>query len=352
MGACVLAGVVRSGPRRLLSVAIAAVALAGCGLIPGTGPGRGAVPEAVAAALAVACPGLNDVEGQAVPGTATAKALESNHLVVLGPQGKVSAWTGEAPADWAPPTLDDAELVACLDTDGVADEFEVCTYDDGSTITRVRYFLPVEIYEAATGRAIELASLGPMGSINGADPEACPPTKESAPRAGSRLEGERPGWDDVQPLLASLVAGEGLGAVDLTIEGGDVAGTYVLTDFDCRREPGPDGTIWRVEAWHEIPGTSFGSWDRYVAFAGYDGPGGAELKFRANPLRLYFEVRIGSGSDETTFEVRLDEKDDESVGDFSVTTRGGQTVITASGLGGFGRTVDVHMTAVCPEVHG
>ena len=106
---------------------------------------------AVTSAVARAC------AGQPVPeaGIVHTDGSVRNHLVVLDATGAEQAWTGKPPIEWRPPTVDDVEIVACVDAADTRGVEQVCEYTNGSTTTRYSATRTVRVVAAWTG--IELA---------------------------------------------------------------------------------------------------------------------------------------------------------------------------------------------------
>lgn len=105
----------------------------------------------VTGAVARAC------AGQPVPeaGIVHSDGSVRNHLVVLDATGAEQAWTGKPPIEWRPPTVDEVELVACIDAADARGVEQVCEYTNGSTTTRYSATRTVRVVAARTG--IELA---------------------------------------------------------------------------------------------------------------------------------------------------------------------------------------------------
>lgn len=101
----------------------------------------------VTATLAPACVGV------AVPtaGLVDNSGARLNHLVVLDQGGREHAWTGYPPVAWRPPTVEDAEYVACVTNEETRTVIETCNYMNGSPITRYRASRDVSLVEARTG---------------------------------------------------------------------------------------------------------------------------------------------------------------------------------------------------------
>ena len=146
---------------------------------------------AVTAAVGAAC------GGRAVPlaGTVHADGSTRNHLVVLDAAGAEQGWTGKPDVSWRPPTVDDVELVACVDTEDTYTVVEVCPYIAGPDTTRYEAARDVRVVAARS--AAELARF----TITNA-PADCSKVKlenETELRAGGVS------WEQVEAHLASLV---------------------------------------------------------------------------------------------------------------------------------------------------
>lgn len=144
---------------------------------------------AVTAAVAPACAG----QAVAAAGRVASGSAAINHIVVLSTTGAEFGWTGKPAVDWRPPTVDDVELVACVQPEDAVITVEVCRYNGPST---TRYSATRQIRVAAARTGVELASF----SIT-SDPDACSPVKvgdESEIKASVD-------WWQVEDHLDSLV---------------------------------------------------------------------------------------------------------------------------------------------------
>ena len=117
---------------------------------------------AVTAAVAPACAG----QAVAAAGRVANGSAALNHIVVLDATGAEFDWTGKPTIDWRPPTVDDVELVACVQPDDVENVIQVCEYNGPST---TRYSATREIRVVAAQTGVEVASF----SITD-EPDACP----------------------------------------------------------------------------------------------------------------------------------------------------------------------------------
>ena len=180
------------GGRSKAVVAVLVALLAGAGIfaavtvsVPVRRPDR-----ALTAALAQACQGIRVAAAASVSSSG-----EQNHLVVLGSAGEEHAWTGYPPTEWRPPTLDDAELVACISPDDIVEVLAVCHYMNGPNITRYSARRDVSVVDARRGQAVATFSIKQR-------PRACLPG-EKMDTIELRAEVD---WPIVEQHLASLVA--------------------------------------------------------------------------------------------------------------------------------------------------
>lgn len=152
--------------------------------------GRGEYPL-VAAALGPAC------QGQSVAGAGTlaTSGVAANHIAVLDESGHEWLWTYATPAEWRPPDVADAELVACIPKEDATEAIEVCPYRNGPDVTRYRTTRAISVVEARTGREVATFSIT-------LQPRACHQTEDLNLR---ELKGDSIGWSMVQEHLSSLV---------------------------------------------------------------------------------------------------------------------------------------------------
>lgn len=144
---------------------------------------------AVAAAVAPACAG----QAVAAAGGVTTASAAFNHIVVLDENGAEFGWTGKPSVDWRPPTLDDVELVACVQSEDTVVAIEVCRYNGPST---TRYSATREVRVVAARTGVELAKF----SITN-QPSPCPPVKSSdMPEITASVD-----WWEVEDHLESVV---------------------------------------------------------------------------------------------------------------------------------------------------
>lgn len=327
-------------PVSLWIVSLATVGLlVGCGGNSGTKP-EPVVPAALRESLADFCRNASNpvTPFGGVPGAGHVIAEGRNHLVALDASGSESPWAAAMPADWRPATLADTELVACVQ-DNFPVLLETCTYLPAGKVTRVRFSTFAEVFEAATGRKVTQPHL----AFDGSDPPPCPETNPS----DTTLEGERIQWATVQPRLESLVAGEALGGLTLTLTGGPFAGTYSQLDVHCafgKTNPG----VWQVEALDETTKKGLG----YFYFLGYDGPGFTDLSSIDPDAKLMIEILIGpySVTKVDTYKVLVAKTADATVGkgEFSVEAKdGGAAKFRFTGEDASG--VGIAWTAFCPS---
>lgn len=128
------------------------------------------------AALGPAC------RGQPVPGAGHAdpSGAKINHMVVLDTEGSEHVWTGYPPIEWRPAAVDDADYVACVSAKEARTVIEVCTYSNGSDITRYAATRLVRIIEALTGVEVDHYTLK-------GEPRRCGQTEQ---RDLTELEGD------------------------------------------------------------------------------------------------------------------------------------------------------------------
>lgn len=144
---------------------------------------------AVTAAVAPACAG----QAVAAAGGVTTGAVRLNHIVVLDSSGAEFGWTGKPSVEWRPSSLDDAELVACVQPADSTAVVEVCTYNGPST-TRYSASRDVRVVAPQTG-----AVLASFSIFN--EPNSCPTVKsQDLPEIKAAID-----WWEVEDHLASLV---------------------------------------------------------------------------------------------------------------------------------------------------
>ncbi len=317
------------------------VSLAAAGVLTGCGGGASATADlAVPAAMRDLC--LKQILSPTVGVSGAGRAVSAarNHMVVLSNIGKDSSWTGSVPVGWRPAALADTELVACI-SDNSPEDFEVCTYTQGGTVTRVRYKVYGSVYEAATGREILVEGL-PVLAVHGADPPPCPQTKEASL---TRLEGERIEWPAVQSHLESLVAGQAIGMVTLTLTGGPNAGTYSLPEPSCSlglHQPG----VWQLEALDDEVKQGLS----YFFFVANDGPGFTTLTSLLTDATMASKVTIGPWRKGTDYEVVVAKTAGATAGrgEFSVDLKGETASFAFTGEDASG--VGIAWNVFCPSV--
>lgn len=144
--------------------------------------------HAILEAAAAAC------QGQPVPGAAAYSGDSSIHpLVLLGESGQVTALTGPLPPDWAPESVSDLELVACL-TGEEKVLIQRCSYFGGS-VPRWGYERVLTLVEAQTGEVLRTAV------IRGTPPRDC----RSSEVKNTELVGRRSRFGDGRKWLATFV---------------------------------------------------------------------------------------------------------------------------------------------------
>ncbi len=154
-------------------------------------------PQAEArAALAGVC------SGRGVAG-AGAYAGEGVHpVVLLSSSGEDHDWSDDLSGSWVPQSVQDAQLVACVDPEQES-EIEVCAYN-GPSITRYRYEVSLRLVEAGTG--VEVAST----ALQGTDPRECQP---SEPYDLTRLAGDHVSFAAARDWMRDYVEGSAPSAV-------------------------------------------------------------------------------------------------------------------------------------------
>lgn len=299
--------------------------IAAVGLLVACGGGSASEPQG-SVSEALVSPALRDLcrttRRVGEPAAGTAILGVPNHVVVLDPMGGDSPWADSVPEAWRPATLADTEFVACV-SGNRPEEFEVCTYEPAGTVTRVRYGVDVSVYEAATGEPVYIETL-PMLHIVGADPPPCPPTKEPSL---TRLEGEHVEWPMVESRLTSLVAGEAVSMVTLTLSGGPDAGSYSLPASCSLGAHEPD--VWQLEALDDAVTDGLS----YFLFHGYDSSGFANLSPLIPDARMAIEVTIGPWREGPTYRVLVASTAEASLGEgsFSIEAHGEAATITFAG---------------------
>ena len=146
---------------------------------------------AVTQAVGIAC------AGQGIPQAASVHTdgSEPNHIVVLDATGAEQGWTGKAALEWRPPTVDDTELVACVDREETHNRVDTCRYDHGSITTLYNARLDFRVVAARSG--LELAHHTIVSA-----PGECPYSKVGGD--DDRIEANV-SWEQVAAHLASFV---------------------------------------------------------------------------------------------------------------------------------------------------
>ncbi|HNS52524.1 MAG TPA: hypothetical protein PKO09_15265 [Anaerolineae bacterium] len=122
-------------------------------------------------------------EGTGVPDARAYSPGQGVHKVeALEPRATASwPWTRHLPKDWRPASLDEMELVLCLEAEEKA-RVEVCKYSGNREMERFQYRRQATLREARTGEVV-----GRM-LLKGSSPATCPAvTSEMADRKGSRV---------------------------------------------------------------------------------------------------------------------------------------------------------------------
>jgi hypothetical protein len=90
--------------------------------------------------------------------------------VLLSSDGTRHSWSDNVADEWVPETVQEAQLVACVDEEQER-SIEVCLYN-GPSITRYRYTVSVRLVQARTGA--EVAST----TVHGSMPRECRQTED------------------------------------------------------------------------------------------------------------------------------------------------------------------------------
>lgn len=146
---------------------------------------------AVTAAVAPACAG----QAVAAAGGLETSSARINHLVALDQSGAEFGWTGKPSVEWRPPTVDDTELVACIDAEDTFTQIEYCEYN-GPPTRRYSARREIRVMVAQTG-----AQLARFAIID--EPGDCPYTKVGNDK--DEMRGSVT-WESVEAHLVSLVA--------------------------------------------------------------------------------------------------------------------------------------------------
>ena len=122
-------------------------------------------PQAeIQAALAGVC------SGQGASQAAEYMGSDIHPIVLLAASGESHGWSNDLPAGWNPGSVEETQLVACVEAEEEA-PIEVCQYD-GPDITRYRYEAAVRVVEARTGAVVAATVL------MGIEPRQCRSTED------------------------------------------------------------------------------------------------------------------------------------------------------------------------------
>ena len=180
----------RSGAVRGVAAVAVALLVVGGGYGATQGWIRSAAQTAEAVeAVHVAC------TGTAIPaaGVLRADGVAPNHLVILDQAGATMEWTGSSDDAWESQSVDDIELVVCVDAEEVRTAIETCQYD-GPDIVRYRVTREARVVEARTGNELAHFTLTD-------DARECQQTEDYDL---TELEGDV-AWEMLETRLASLV---------------------------------------------------------------------------------------------------------------------------------------------------
>jgi len=198
---------------------------------------------------------------------AGAYAGEGVHpVVLLSSSGEDHDWSDDLPHGWAAQSVEDAQLVACVDAEQES-SIEVCEYI-GPDITRYRYEVSLRLVEAQTGAEVASTVLG------GNDPRQCQQTEAYDL---TRLAGDPVSFAAARDWMQAYVEGSAPSAVSPA-------------------EPAPPGSQPSVEV---------------SVFCGYFGVSPVTIG-SGQPILLYWKWGAASDDylqdyvDAATFELRLD----------------------------------------------
>lgn len=165
---------------------------------------------AVTAAVAPACAG----QAVAAAGGIVTDRSRLNHVVVLDTNGVEFAWTGKPSVEWRPPTVDDVELVACVQAEETLSQIEVCAYKGGPSTTRYSATREIRVMAARSGAQVARFSITD-------EPGNCPFVKSSdEPEMKGSVD-----WPVVRDHLDSIVT----------------QGAFI--DADAVQTPGPEDSL-------------------------------------------------------------------------------------------------------------
>lgn len=92
---------------------------------------------------------------------------EISPVVILNVEGKKHSWTNKVPEEWRPLSVEDTELVACMDKKQQEDMIQDCDYNIGPNVKRYQHFIGIELREAKTGNVID------SDKLEGSTPDRC-----------------------------------------------------------------------------------------------------------------------------------------------------------------------------------
>ncbi len=148
-------------------------------------------PQAeIRAALASVCSGGGVAEAAAYAGGAL------HPVILLRSSGEVHDWSDDLSGSWVPQSIQNAQLVACVDPEQER-EIEVCAYD-GPDITRYRYEESLRLVGARTGATVASTVL------EGNDPREC---QQTEPYDLTRLAGDPVSFAAAEDWLRAYVEG-------------------------------------------------------------------------------------------------------------------------------------------------
>jgi hypothetical protein len=148
-----------------------------------------------ASLVAAAC------QGKAVSGAANYQTDHAPHpIIFISPTGERHEWNGQLPGAWQPLSLDQVELVGCLEETGTI--IETCSFVPVGQADRYQYELTVRLVIAQTGE--ELLVFKKAGS----PPQRCPAAMsfDLLNPGRKRIDGGRVNLSDVRPQLEFYIA--------------------------------------------------------------------------------------------------------------------------------------------------
>jgi len=132
------------------------------------------------------------LSGQGVPDAAVydPDAPGPHSLIILNSSGEPHSWNEQLPPDWIPSLVSETELVVLVEDREV--KLGTQAYIGGPSITRYRYEMDVQVFEARNGEIVLSRTL------KGSEPNPFPQT---APKEQIRLNGSRVSYTDFQDVL-------------------------------------------------------------------------------------------------------------------------------------------------------